>query len=148
MWTRHECWRQSWPEAIDAALALGDLQSAEELLSVLAERPVGHVPPYLRAQLARFRARLSAAHGEHESVERDFTSAAQLLEKLGYPFALACVRADHAAWLVGQDRGNEARPWFEAAAATFRTLGAAPALRRISGLLPMAPVQLPGEVPV
>jgi predicted ATPase/class 3 adenylate cyclase len=125
---RHECVRQAWPEAVDAAFALGDIDTAEELVAIVAGRPVGHVPPYLRAQLARFRARLAAARGRHESVAEDFLAADAMLTELGYPYPLALVRRDHGAWLLSRDRAGEARPHLLAAEATFEALGAAPAL--------------------
>jgi hypothetical protein len=77
-------------------------------------------------------------------VEDDFRAAEQMLGQLGYPYAVACVRADYAAWLAAVDRAGEARPLTMAAEATFRSLGAMPALNRMAGLLSL----LPDEVKV
>jgi hypothetical protein len=136
---RHECIRQCWPEALNAALAIGDIAAADRLLAIVADRPVGHVPPYLRAQLARFRARLAAAHGSHEAVAQDFRAADAMLTELGYPYPLALVRRDHGVWLISRDRGGEARPHLLAAEATFAALGAAPALATTRELLRSLP---------
>src|SRR5581483_9129100 len=45
--------RIGFPAAIGAALSLGRLGDVEHLLRLLAERPAGQLPPYLRAQLFR-----------------------------------------------------------------------------------------------
>ncbi len=54
---------------LDAALAVGDTRRAEELLASLDELRPGERTPLLRAQEARFRARLLAARGEAEPGE-------------------------------------------------------------------------------
>jgi len=136
---RHECVRTAWPEGMEAALMLGDLAAAEALMAVVADRPVGHVPPFLRAQLVRFRARLAAAKGEHDGVAADFELAERMLTDLGYPYALACVQRDHAAWLIDGDRSGEAVLLLRAAEATFEGLGAKPALGRVRDLLGSVP---------
>ena len=135
----HECVRTAWPEAMDAALRLADLAAAEELMAIIAGRPVGHVPPYLRAELARFRARLAAPHGAQDAVEEDFRLAERMLTELGYPFDLANVQHDHAAWLVDRDRASEALPLLRAAETSLDRLGAEPALARTRELLAALP---------
>ncbi|HET6816219.1 MAG TPA: adenylate/guanylate cyclase domain-containing protein [Mycobacteriales bacterium] len=138
---RHEFVRTSWPVALDAALTVGDLAGAEELLAIVADRPIGHVPPYMRAELARFRARIAAARDEHEAAGADFLAAEAMLSDLGYPYALALARRDHGAWLLGRNRAGEARPHLLAADATFDSLRAAPALaitRELLGSVPEA----------
>jgi hypothetical protein len=44
--------RDAWPDAVQAALALGRHDEVHSLIALLTDRPRGHVPPYLRAQLA------------------------------------------------------------------------------------------------
>ncbi|MGH2872066.1 MAG: ATP-binding protein [Solirubrobacteraceae bacterium] len=122
--------RQAWPDAINAALALDRHQDAHALIRLLADLPPGHVPPYLRAQLARGRALLAAAEGEHETVEQGLQSAVAMFEKLGYAYWLAVARIDLAAWLIDRDRGDEAAPLLEQAIETLTLLRAAPALER------------------
>jgi tetratricopeptide (TPR) repeat protein len=136
---RHECVRTAWPVAMDATLRLGDLPSADELLRLIADRPIGHVPPYLRAQVARFRARLAAAQGSHDAVEGDFVVAERMLTDLGYPYALACVQLDHGAWLVERGASREAVALLQAAESTFERLGARPVLARARELLATLP---------
>ncbi|MEJ7706542.1 MAG: hypothetical protein WKF82_04185 [Nocardioidaceae bacterium] len=50
-----------WPIAADAALALGDDTEAARLLEWLDDYPPGHIPPVLRAERLRIRARLQGA---------------------------------------------------------------------------------------
>ncbi|MGI8682137.1 MAG: ATP-binding protein [Mycobacteriales bacterium] len=83
---RTDAVRQAWPDGVEAALSLGRIDEVERLLLVVADRPRGHVPPYLRAQYARFRARLDAARGQHEVVENGFVTAETILAELGYPY--------------------------------------------------------------
>ncbi|MDX6641215.1 MAG: hypothetical protein QOF12_2226, partial [Solirubrobacteraceae bacterium] len=126
----NEVVRMAWPETLRAALETGQIEEAQALLALLAQRPPGHVPPYLDAQLARGRALIAAAEGRHETVQADFTAAIDGLRELGYPYWLAVAQADLAAWLVGQGQATEATVLLEEATTTFRSLGAAPALAR------------------
>ena len=57
--TQEYC-KQSFVTAVEAALALGDLGKAEELLAVVKALPPGSSPQFLQAQSFRFRARLAA----------------------------------------------------------------------------------------
>jgi len=41
MGLRHEVARQAWPDALEAALALGDPDEAHRLLALVADRPRG-----------------------------------------------------------------------------------------------------------
>ncbi len=125
---RHEAVRQAWPNALEAALLLGRLDEAEKLLAIVAERPRGHVPPYLRAQHARYRARLQAALGQHEEVEAGFTVAEGILAELAYPYWLARTRLDHAAWLAEQGQPEPAALLAEQAAVVLHSLCADPVL--------------------
>ena len=133
----HDAVRNAWPDTLDAALELGRLDAARELLALLSEQPPGHVPPYLRAHLARGRALVAAAEGTHEHVELDLTSAIDefgSLGSLGYPYWLARVQTDLAAWLIGQDRSSYAAPLLGQATTVLESLGAAPALARAQAL--------------
>ena len=90
----HESVRHAWPDTLQAALDLGRLQTAREVVSLIADQPPGYVPPYLRAQLARGRALTNWAAGEPNEVEADLIAAIDGLRALGYPFWLACARTD------------------------------------------------------
>ena len=103
-------------------------------MALLADRPPGHVPPYLRAQLARGRGLLAAASREHDGVEADLTAGIDGLRSLGYRYWLARAQTDLAAWLLDHDRNDDAAPLLSDATATLESLGAAPALARVRGL--------------
>jgi tetratricopeptide (TPR) repeat protein len=126
----HEAVRDAWPLALEAALTLGRHHDVQALIALLAERPRGHVPPYLRAQLTRATALLDAAQGRDDRVEIDLRTATDAFKTLGYPYWLAVTRTDLAAWLVDQHRGDEAGPLLEEAITTLTPLRAGPALER------------------
>ena len=143
---RNDMFRELWPDVMDATLTLARHDQADELLTLLANRPLGHVPPYLRAQLARYRARLAAARGQHQQVDADFTAAERILGELEYPYWLALAQLDHAAWLIDQQRPEIARPRIVEAIATLDRLHAQPALSRARDLLSNVPA--PPEISV
>jgi class 3 adenylate cyclase/tetratricopeptide (TPR) repeat protein len=123
--------RFGWPLALEAALELGRLDEARELFALVADAPSGFVPPFLQAQVSRYRARLAAAEGRREGVERDLREAVEALDRLGYPYWAALARADLADALDSEGRPEEAAAERDAAVATLGGLGAGPALRRL-----------------
>src|SRR6266540_2450114 len=86
----------------ETALALGDLDRAEQLVSLVEAQPTGGVPLYLRAQSARLRAQLSAARGEERDVEPRLKSAAATFRELGLPFWTAVAELELGDWLAAQ----------------------------------------------
>jgi class 3 adenylate cyclase/tetratricopeptide (TPR) repeat protein len=126
----HDAIRQAWPEAVHTAIAIGELDIAADLVERMAARPVGRVPPLLRAELPRAQGMLAAARGDHADVEHDLTTALDALVALDYPYWAAQARMDLASWLIGQDRKADASPLLDQAIATLANLGAAPALAR------------------
>ena len=122
--------RQAWPEALGAALDLGRLDRAQALIELLAERPPGHIPPYLNAQLARGRGLLAAAEARDDGAEEALRDAVARFDALQYSYWLAVARTDLAGWLLDHRREGEAEPLLEQASATLGALGAAPALSR------------------
>jgi tetratricopeptide (TPR) repeat protein len=126
--------RQAWPDALRAALDLGQLERARALIELLEQRPPGHVPPYLSAQLASGRGLIAAAEQRDAETEQLLREALALFDELRYSYWQALARIDLAEWLVGQDRGGEAEPLVEQAILTLRELGAAPALTRAEEL--------------
>ena len=120
--------------AIEAALALGDLDRAEELVALAERLRPGERPPLLDAQASRFRAHLAAGRGQHDRVEAGFKAAAGLLRELGMPFWLGVILLEHAEWLAAQGRPDEATRLLEETAAIFERLGARPWTERVARL--------------
>ncbi len=82
-----------------------------------------HLPPYLRAQLARFRALREALAGRDETVEADLRSAVSVLTALGYPYWVARAQQDLGRWLTDRHRDEDAAPLLQASADVFAGLG-------------------------
>jgi tetratricopeptide (TPR) repeat protein len=116
-------------EALEAALALGDSDAAKRLLGELDAVPLGHLTPLLRAQQARFRARL----GEGDP-EADFVTAEQRFRELGTPFYRAVTLLEHGEQLVALGRTEDAEPRVAEAREIFGQLGARPWLERAAAL--------------
>src|SRR5262249_29415479 len=87
--------------------------------------------PSLRAQAARFRARLAAMDGESAQAEAGFAAAAATFREFGLPFWLAVTLLEQGEWLVGQDPANEAEPLPAEAPEVFERLEAGPWLERL-----------------
>jgi class 3 adenylate cyclase/tetratricopeptide (TPR) repeat protein len=123
------------PAAVDAALALGRLDDAAHLLSLVAERPPGQVPPYLRAQLSRGYGLVAAARGDVAAAEAHFAAAIDGFGLLGFPYWLATAQTDLADLLAHDERVDEARSLLDEARAVFSRLGAAPASQRLAAIV-------------
>jgi class 3 adenylate cyclase/tetratricopeptide (TPR) repeat protein len=133
----HETVKEAFVEAVEAALALGDLGKTEELLGVIQTKLPGQFPPYLLAHEARFRARVGAARGEAEGVESRFKSAAGAFRELSMPFWLAVTMLEHGEWLVDKERRPEADPLLTEARSIFERLEARPWLDRVAQAMPV-----------
>jgi tetratricopeptide (TPR) repeat protein len=120
-----------FPEALEAALALGERERAEQVLATMEAIPPGRLAPSLRAHVARVRARLAAEDGEAEKAERGFGSAAAIFREYGMPFWLAVTLTEQGEWLVSEGRAGEAEPLLGEARETFERLGATPWLTRV-----------------
>jgi tetratricopeptide (TPR) repeat protein len=131
--------------AVQAALAIGDTEKAEELLGIVESARPGEVSPYLRAHAARLAARVAAAKGIHDAtVEAGFAAAEREFRTLGLPWDLATTLLESAEWLAGRGRMADAQHAAEEALALFRQLGARPSIERASRLV----VAEPGLAPV
>ena len=117
-------------EATEAALSLSNLDKAEELLTIPESLDPGQLTPFLQAQTARLRARLDAAHGEQQGIDERFRSAASLFRECGVIFHLAVTQVEHAQWLAGEGRSEDAQPLLVEARGTFEHLRAIPWLER------------------
>jgi tetratricopeptide (TPR) repeat protein len=113
------------PEAEErACLSMGLLTE----LKVVVDEPPGHVPPYLKAQLARYTGLVRAARDDHETVEADLHRAITILADLDYAYWLARTKADLGHWLTARGRRDEAEPLLTEAVDTFTQLAAQPDL--------------------
>jgi len=130
----HEAIRLAFPCAVDAAMAIPDLDEADRLVELLTSRPPGEIPPFLRAQIRRARSLSTAARGSDEGVEEGLLTAEEVFRDLGYPYWTARVQLDLAEWLTAQARVGEAVEHAGEAAATFERLGTQPMLVRARAL--------------
>ena len=121
-------------EGLESALALGRFEMVEELLARIEAIPPGKRPPSLRAQAARFRARLAAARGEEARVEQWFKTAEAVFREHSLVFHMAATELEHAEWLVAQGRAEDAEPLLAEAREIFERLEAAPWLERCDAL--------------
>jgi tetratricopeptide (TPR) repeat protein len=118
-------------EVLESAYTLGDLGRVEQLLESVETRRPGELRPSLRAQAARFRAKLAAARDEVAAVESGFKTAASIFREFGIVFWLAVTLLEHGEWLVGQQRSADAEPLLAEAREIFERLEAAPWLERV-----------------
>jgi tetratricopeptide (TPR) repeat protein len=122
--------KQAFVTAVEAALALDEIDKAEELVGVVESLPPGSSSQFLQAQTSRFRALLSARRGETEEAERRFKRATGLFRELALVFYLGIGLLEYGEWLVGQNRSGDAEPLLAEARATFERLEATPWLER------------------
>jgi tetratricopeptide (TPR) repeat protein len=119
---------QGLVEAVEAALALGDRERADDLLATVEALPPGLRPPYLDAQAQRFRARLL---GPSEAADAGYAAAASRFRELDIPFWLGVTLLEHGERLVEEGRADEAEPLLAEARAIFERLDAGPWLERL-----------------
>jgi class 3 adenylate cyclase/predicted ATPase len=136
--------RIGFPTAIEAAIALGEVDQATALLRLLTEMPPGHVPPFLRAERARGEALIAALAGDTVTARARFDAAIEELTSLGYPYWLARAQTGLARVLIDDGRSTEAQPLLDEAVAALRKLRAAPALAIAEALLAGLPAAARG----
>jgi class 3 adenylate cyclase/tetratricopeptide (TPR) repeat protein len=134
MGPEHPFFKDGFAEAVEAALSLGNLERAEELVRMINELPAVDRVPLLEAQAARFAARLAATRGEASSVEPGFKRSVALLREIGARFWLAVVLLEHGEWLAETGRAEEAEPLLTEARETFERLEAKPWLERLEAV--------------
>ena len=117
-------------EGVEAALASGDLAAADEWLSQIEAMKPGEIPPYLRAQGLRLRARMAEVEGKPGAIEPGFKAAAGLFREIGVPFWLAVTLLEHAEWVASEGRIDEIVPLAAEADTIFERLTATPWLER------------------
>jgi class 3 adenylate cyclase/tetratricopeptide (TPR) repeat protein len=137
---RNPAAKPAWILAVELALAVNDLDGADELLApVLARRP-GHTPPSLAGLRLRFKARLSAARGESAGIEQAFSSAAHIFREAEMPFYQAATQLELAEWLQSQRTATSPAALLQEARAIFERLKARPWLERVARVATAAPV--------
>jgi predicted ATPase len=128
--------KEAFVTGIEAALALSDIDAAQELLVLVEHIPRGKLPHFLQAHDMRFRARLAALRGQTDEVESGFKGAAGLFREIGVPFYMAVTLLEHAEWLVEQGPGHDAKPLLDDAREIFERLKAVPWLERLRLVAP------------
>jgi tetratricopeptide (TPR) repeat protein len=118
-------------QSMESAAQLGDLQRVEEIINLLESKPRGSVGPFLRGQVARFRARLHSARLEDSNVEPAFQRASAVFREIHAVFWLAVVLLEHGEWLVSKGRSQEAAALLDEARPTFERLRATRWLQRL-----------------
>ena len=132
--TDHPFLKLAFVEALEAAFDLDDLDAVERRLRWFRDLRPADRGPFLEAQAERFRARLAAARGRPDDVERGFKPAAALLREIGAGFWLGVVLLEHGEWLARAARAEEAEPLLDEARAIFEGLEAKPLLERLDAL--------------
>ena len=129
----HEAVKDAFVEGIEAALAVGRLDDAEEMLTTVEELPPGRLPQYVEAHARRFRSRIAMiGHGAPPSIEQGLKNAAGMFREMAVPFWMAVTLLEHGEWLIQQDRGAESKPFLDEAREVFDHLEAAPWLARLA----------------
>ena len=127
--------KRAFAQGLEAALELGDLESADRMLDLIRQARPGVVTPLLRAQAARFGARLSAIRGNHDSVEAGFVAAIEGFREVGVLFELGVTLVELAEWLAERGRPEEAHGFGLESRSLFEQLEARPWLDRVERLL-------------
>jgi tetratricopeptide (TPR) repeat protein len=132
--TEHPVVKVVFVEELEAAFELGDLDRVERRLRWFRELSPADRGASLEAQAERFRARVAAARGQSDEVERGFKRAAALLREIGARFWLAVVLLEHGEWLAQAGRTEEAAPLLDEAQEIFERLEAKPWLERLDAV--------------
>jgi hypothetical protein len=135
--------QQVLAESLDLAIEMSDFFRARSLLDRIDALRPGERSQYLRAEVARLRARLSASQADTDDGEVDagFVVAVAGFRAIGTPFYLARGLLEHGEWLESRDRAVDASPFLNEASEIFDRLGAVPWLdraARLSGTLGVA----------
>ncbi len=123
--------KEAFIQGLEAAFDLGDEGEAERLLASVEGLRPGEIPPYIRAHLSRFRARLAILQSRNDEVEPGFKAGAGMFREIAVPFWLAVTLLEHGEWLVGGGRLEESEPLLEESLEIFGRLGARPWLERV-----------------
>jgi hypothetical protein len=115
--------------ALEVVAEFADEQKIRELLDMIDELSPAELAQYLRAQQARFRARLP-----ENDTESELALAEELFAGSEMPFYVAVTRLERARYLLEGGRVEDARRLLEEARATFEELRARPWLDRVEAI--------------
>ena len=114
-----------WPSLVESALAVDDPDLAEELLEPVTDAPPGILSSAVLAHHRRLSGLIGAARGDDPArVDADLREGADQLMSLGIVGLGARAVEDHAAWLAGQGRHEEAAARFAQARSVYERIGA------------------------
>jgi class 3 adenylate cyclase/predicted ATPase len=128
----HDGCKEAFVTAVEAALALDDLEAADKLLSTAELLRPGAQRPFLQAQVSRLRAAIAWRQGAAEEADRRYKGATGLFREIGYPFYLALTLLEHGEFLAREGRDADAAPLFAEAREIFERLEATPWLERVA----------------
>ena len=127
--------KRSIVQGIEAAIDLGDLEAADDLLAVILRAHPGLVTPLLRGHAARLRARICSLRGDDDTVEEALLGALSEFRDAEMPFEQGVTLIEFAEWLSDQGRRDEAETLALEARALFEQLRARPWVDRVERLL-------------
>src|SRR5439155_6382929 len=111
-------------EVVDAALALQDCESLDDMLARIEGHPQGVVPPFLRGLAARARARMAWWDGDVEGGDHASAAAEAVFRQISNPLWLGVTLLERAESLAG--RRDDAEGPLSESRAFFEALGARP----------------------
>jgi class 3 adenylate cyclase/tetratricopeptide (TPR) repeat protein len=123
--------KEAFVIALEAAFAIDDLGTVDDLLATIEAYPPGVQPQFLQAHAMRFRARLADRRGNVPGVDALFKGAAGLFREIAVPFYMAVTLLEHGEWLAREGRTGDAGPLLHEAREVFERLLAKPWLERL-----------------
>jgi class 3 adenylate cyclase/tetratricopeptide (TPR) repeat protein len=121
---RTEWFRYAWVDALGEARRAGRHDVVDRLIALASDRPIGIVPPFLRAQLRRYQGLRLADDGDVQGGDDLLRQAVETLDGLGYPYWTACAQLDRASILDARGQAEQASQLREQALTVLRDLGA------------------------
>jgi DNA-binding NarL/FixJ family response regulator len=130
------------PAYVEIMLATGELETAQGAVDELARIAAEHDVPYLRACAAMARGAILLARGQPREALAALREACAAWQELAAPYEVARTRELLASACHALGDQDHCRLELDAAAWTYRQLGAAPDLARVT--TPRARTKLPG----
>jgi class 3 adenylate cyclase/tetratricopeptide (TPR) repeat protein len=121
---RTEWFRYVWVDALGEARAQGRPDLVDQLLAMVADRPEGSMPPFLRAQAARYRGLRALDSGDVAQARALLGRTVDVLDGLEYPYWAACARLDLALAVEASGEPAGAEGLRDAARGVLAGLGA------------------------